>query len=348
MDKKWVVGASPHIASGESTSRIMWQVVAALIPAGIWAVIQFGPQALRVIGLCVVACVVCEAVIQKFRGRPVTVCDGSAVVTGLLLAYVLPAQVVVEGKLQPMPWFVPVVGSIVAIGVAKHAFGGLGNNIWNPALVGRAFVQVSWAKYVSLSQWAVPRYSGEGLVDSTTAATVKGMVDGTTAATALYAKTASYSTADLFLGRIPGSMGEISALLLLVGGIYLIARRYVDWRLPACFFVAVAALSVVLPVKEGAAWMHTVNSPLDHLFAGGVMIGALFMASDMVTSPLTGRGQAIFGLGCGILTVLIRFYTGYPEGVCYAILLMNTARPLIDRHTRPSVFGAKTRAQSSA
>ena len=265
-----------------------------------------------------------------------TVYDGSAVVTGLLLAYVLPAQVVVGGEVQLLPWFVPVVGSIVAIGVAKQAFGGLGNNIWNPALVGRAFVQVSWAKYVSLSQWAVPRIHGEGLVD------------GTTAATALYTKKTLYSTADLFLGRIPGSMGEISALLLLAGGIYLIARGYVDWRLPACCFAAVAALSVVLPAKEGAAWIHAVNNPLDHLFAGGVMIGALFMASDMVTSPLTHRGQAVFGLGCGILTVLIRFYTGYPEGVCYAILLMNTARPLIDRHTRPSAFGAKTPWESLA
>jgi len=330
MDRKWVVSVSPHIASTESTSRIMWQVVAALIPAGIWAVIQFGPGVLWVVGLCVVTCVACEAIIQKLRGRPVTVHDGSAVVTGLLLAYVLPAQVVVEGEVRLMPWFVPVVGSIVAIAVAKQAFGGLGNNIWNPALVGRAFVQVSWAKYVSLSQWAVPRIRGEGLVDATTAAT------------ALYTKKALYTTADLFLGRIPGSIGEISALLLLAGGIYLIARKYVDWRLPACYFAAVAVLAVVLPAKEGAACIHAVNNPLDHLFAGGVMIGALFMASDMVTSPLTHRGQAVFGLGCGILTVLIRFYTGYPEGVCYAILLMNTTRPLIDRHTRPSVFGAKT------
>jgi len=303
----------------------MWQVVLALIPAGAWAVYLFGPEVLWIIGLSVGTAVITEWVIQKCRRVAVTITDGSAVVTGLLLAYVLPSHVPTEAN-EPrvLPWFVPVVGAAVAIGIAKQAFGGLGCNIWNPALIGRAFAQVAWPQYVSLAQWKMPI----GLdIQATTGATGLAVRKGT-----------AYTLAQQFFGVEPGCIGEVSAFLLILGGGYLIVRGYVNWRLPLAYLGSVAALVVVLPVPaDKAAWWS--HDAAYHLFAGGLMLGAFFMATDMVTSPLTNLGQWIFGLGCGILTVLIRFYTEYPEGVCYSILLMNTARPLIDRHTRPKPFG---------
>jgi len=344
----------------------MWQVVLALIPAGAWGVYRFGAAALWVVALSVAAAVVTEALIQYLAKKPITIRDGSAVVTGLLLAYVLPSHGVREGQLTLLPWYVPVVGAFVAIAIAKHCFGGLGQNVWNPALVGRAFVQVSFPTLVTLSQWPAPWREGDAL----------------TQATALAKETTTdYRILDLFLGRCPGCIGEVSALLLLVGGIYLMLRKYVDWRMVTAYLGAVVLLTALVPAKPDTAWAEDPayaqkriaaeadktaddeQAPeaeektdetypwlanrdrfeliLYHLFAGGLMLGALYMASDMVTSPLVPKGQIIFGLGCGALTVLIRFRAGLPEGVCYAILLMNTARPLIDRHTRPRILGER-------
>jgi len=346
MERTWTVSTSPHLRSPESIPRIMWQVVAALIPAGFWAVYAFGAGALRVIALSVVAAVAAEALLQRLRGGKVTVSDGSAFLTGLLLAYCLPAYTTAASAaggegVAPLPWFVPVVGAVVAIAIAKQAFGGLGGNIWNPALVGRAFVQVAWPSHVSLTQWPSPRG-----VDAVTQATPLTALKGAlaTGSAQVGGLVTWRGVGDLFLGKVAGSLGEVSALLLLLGGAYLIARGYVDWRLPLSY-LAVVFVGALL---YGALRYHVPQGDLPrlglyHLFAGGVMLGAFFMATDMVTTPLTRRGQVIFGLGCGVLTVLIRFARGYPEGVCYSILLMNTATPLIDRHTRPRVFGSRTR-----
>jgi len=252
------------------------------------------------------------------------------------------------GELTLLPAYVPIVGSFVAIAIAKHAFGGLGHNIWNPALVGRAFVHVAFASQMNPPRWPWPR----GL-------------DAVTQATAL-AKEGdfTYEYLSLFAGNVPGCIGEVSAVLLIIGGAYLIYEGYVDWRVPATYVGAVFLLAWILPTRmpgahpnaplyglfTGAAssvWpaggAGLPNDPLYHVLSGGLMLGAFFMATDMVTSPLTRWGQFVFALGCGVLTALIRFYTGFPEGVCYSILIMNTVRPLIDRWTQPAVFGARTR-----
>lgn len=361
---EWSVSVSPHVKDKETTGRIMWSVAAALAPAGIWSVWLFGPATLYVIALSVLSCVCTEALIQKMRGRRATLGDGSAVVTGLLLAYVLPSHslVVSEGTVQGLTllkWYVPVVAGLVSIAIAKHCFGGLGHNIWNPALVGRAFVQLGFAGHVNLARWPWPHGT-----DAVTHATEA--VDAVTRATALAKEVAEtpWSLWDLFIGNCPGSLGEVSALLLLVGAAFLIVMKYVDWRLPMSYLLALVVCATLFAWKapeniapwtrefsaqfaalrqgEAAAttflnqWLHFAGM---QIFAGGVIIGAFFMATDMVTSPLTRKGQVIFGLGCGALTALIRFYSGYPEGVCYSILLMNTVRPWIDRFTRPRIIG---------
>ena len=346
---EWTVSASPHLRESENISQIMWSVVAALIPAGIWSVYVFGPAVLYVIALCVGAAVLTEMLVQRLRGRPQTIADGSAVLTGLLLAYVLPSHsVTANGELILLKWYVPVLGAIVAIAIAKHCFGGLGHNIWNPALIGRAFVQLSFASQVSLTKWPWPR----------------GVLDGVTSATALSGEAAatSFPVSRLFIGHCPGSLGEVSAFLLLVGGLYLIARKHVNFRLPLGYLLTLVLLTTLFawsPRGRMVPWMADFARSFQALrsgsgtgfftswlgfsarqmFAGGVMLGAFFMATDMVTSPLSAKGQFVFGVGCGVFTALIRFYTAYPEGVCYAILLMNTVRPYIDRYTRPRVLG---------
>jgi len=330
-EKQLIVSTSPHIRSPENVSRIMWTVAAALAPAGVWAWYWFGFAALRVIAFSVIAAMATELILQKFfRRQAVTLSDGSAVVTGLLLAYVLPANA---------PWYVPVVGASVGIAIGKQAFGGLGYNIWNPALVGRAFVQFAYPTCISMGQW--PTYP-----------------DGATHASPLMRKLAEaggsdlgWKLSDLFLGRCPGCIGEVSALLLLAGALFLIWRGYVRWQLPVAYLVAVYVLATILPCKtgfmpfmgeagpDGRTMNQIFGEGLYHLCAGGVVIGAFFMATDMVTSPLSIKGQIVFGAGAGLLTMLIRLYGGYPEGVCYSILLMNTATPIIDRYTKPRKYG---------
>ncbi len=353
-EHRWVVSASPHLRLPESTPRIMWSVAAALAPAGAWGVYLFGWHALYVIGLCVFSCVMTEYLIQKLSGKPVTIHNGSAVVTGLLLAYVLPSHSVMElaggGKvLVLLKWQVPVIGSVAAIAIAKHAFGGLGHNIWNPALVGRAVVQLSFGKHVSLAQWPWPL----GEIGA----------DAVTQATALAKFSPEYSVRELFFGIVPGCIGEVSAFFLLIGAVFLIARRYIDWRLPLGYIFALVALATLFAWSPGSQtpWVNRFAETFaalragdidfdvfsrawlvfagQQIFAGGLILGAFYMATDMVTSPISHKGQFVFGLGCGVLTALIRSFGAYPEGVCYSILLMNTLRPYIDRLTRPRVIG---------
>ncbi|NIA21518.1 MAG: RnfABCDGE type electron transport complex subunit D [Anaerolineaceae bacterium] len=376
------VSSSPHIRHPDSVPRIMWSVAAALTPALLLSGYLFGYRAYLVVALSVLTAVVCEGLAQRFRKVPVTVGDGSAVVTGLLVAFCMPATV---------RWFVPVVGSAAAILIAKQCFGGLGYNIWNPALVGRAVVHTSFAVDMNPSEYPVVQISPSGhtlaarvtdffrhfTVDvgtfgsdgsatdvvsgaSPMAVLKKGLAAPDSVAASLTEQFRSVldgrapSLWDAFWGHIGGNLGEVSALLLLAGVVYLVLRGYVRWYVPVLYLGTVALLASVLPLPLGSlasgeskwVWAAALQAggaglkfPLYHLVCGGLMLGALYMATDMVTSPLSRKGQIVFALGCGLLTALIRLYGGYPEGVCYSILLMNTAAPLIDRWTRPRIFG---------
>lgn len=327
--KGLLVGPSPHVAAPDSIPRIMWSVVMALTPALLMAWANFGWYALSVVGVSVATAVVTEATIQRLRGVEVTVGDGSAVLTGMLLAMTLPPNV---------PLYIPLVGSAFAIGVAKHAFGGLGCNIWNPALVGRAFLLAAYSGYVVMSKWPVvnTRFSGNILTDAITRATPLAVLKS---APLEFFK--QYSLWDLATGLIPGSIGETSAIALVAGGVFLILRGVVNWRLPLSYVLTVAIMVLILPLKSGLGGdpIFMIKYSLAHAISGGLILGAFFMATDMVTSPLTSKGQVIFGVGCGVLVAVIRLWGGYPEGVCYSILIMNTFTWLIDRLTQPKVFG---------
>ena len=334
MDQKLLITSSPFLRETDTIPRVMWNVVVALLPAVIIAIYFFGPRAAFVMALAVASALAAELACLRLRKKPMAhALDGSAAVTGLLLAMLLPASA---------PWYCPVVGSAFAVAIAKHCFGGLGHNVWNPALAGRIFLQFSYPVKISLSKWPTPRLLFGGIETYGT--------DGLTQASPLFKEAASsYDPLSLFLGNgVSGCIGETCKLALLIGGLYLIARRYVDWRVPLVYIATVFALSAVLPVSEPAdpsaaplPWW--INNPLYHVLSGGLFLGAFFMATDMVTSPVTRAGRMIFAAGCGVLVVLIRLYGGYPEGVAFSIVIMNTTTPLIDRWVRPRLYGSKTR-----
>ena len=316
---KFMVSASPHIRCDESISKIMWSVNAALAPAALFSIYNFGMPALMNMVLCIVAAMATEYLILKWQDKPMVVNDGSAFLTGVLLAMNIPAT---------LPWYMPILGSIFAIGIAKHTMGGLGFNIFNPALIGRASILASWP--VAMTTWPLSK-------------DMIGTVDGLTSATPLgilklqgYEKLVEHfgdkgtMYKDMFLGMRPGSMGETSALLLILGGIFLIYKGYIKWQVPVLMIGTVGVLTAV-----------SGGDPLLHMMSGGLILGAFYMATDMVTIPITTKGQIIFAVGAGALTVLIRLQGGYPEGVCYAILLMNCVTPLIDRFVRPVKYGAR-------
>jgi electron transport complex protein RnfD len=344
--KDLVVGPGPHIGKGDSIPSIMWSVVAALIPALLVSAANFGLYALAVTIVSILSAVVTEAAIQHLRKTKITILDGSAVVTGILLAFTLPPNV---------PLYLPVIGSIFAIGIAKHAFGGLGMNIWNPALAGRAFLLAGYSGFMVMSKWPILGDLFRGDIRS-----VEAITRATPCAVLKAAPLAffdHYRLWELFTGRVPGCIGETSAAALIIGGVFLIARRIVNWRMPLSYILSVMVLVVILPVHaEGgkllAFWqagfwagpLSVLMRSLAHALSGGLVLGAFFMATDMVTSPLTNKGQVIFGAGCGFLVAIIRFYGGYPEGVCYSILIMNTLVWFIDRVTKPNFFGERANA----
>lgn len=310
------VSASPHIRSDESISRIMWTVNLTLAPAAVFSVYRFGMPAFMTMVICIAAAVATEYLILKWREKPMAINDGSAFMTGLLLAMNIPAN---------LPWYMPLFGSVAAIAIAKHTMGGLGYNIFNPALVGRAILLASWP--VAMTTW--PEMSSK--VDGVTSATPLGILklQGYEKLVEVFGdKVEMYQS--LFLGSRSGSMGETSALLLILGGAFLIYRGYINWQVPVVMIGTVGALT--------AAFGH---DPLLHMMSGGLILGAFFMATDMVTTPITVKGQIVFAAGAGALTVLIRLLGGYPEGVCYAILLMNCVTPLIDLWIKPAKFGAR-------
>lgn len=300
---KFVLSPSPHFRSPESTPRIMLTVIACLAPAGFWSLHAFGRRAGAVIAVSIISALAFEWLARRFvfRNGP-RLGDGSAALTGLLLAYCLPPGI---------PLWQVVIGAFFAVFVAKECFGGLGQNIFNPALIGRAALLASFP--VAMTSWQY-----DGVTRATPLALLRG------------APGEPPPPIDLFLGRIPGSIGEVSALLLLLGGLVLLVRRIIDWRIPVVFIATVASLSPLFG-----------REALREILSGGLFLGAFFMATDYVSSPIHPRGRLLFGAGCGLLTVLIRNLGGYPEGVCYAILLMNILVPLIDRHTAPRVFGVE-------
>jgi electron transport complex protein RnfD len=330
--EKLIVSTSPHIRSDESVPRIMWTVVISLIPAAAVGCYFFGMRGdgtfsfrpvFVLLGSIAVA-VATEAIILGLRGKGArNALDGSAVITGMLFAMVCSSNI---------PWYVVVLGSFFSIAVAKQMFGGLGYNIWNPALIGRAFALMAWGVEMG-KRWPVPMHA-DALSGATPLDVLKTQDP----------LVAPYSVWNLFIGRVPGCLGETSALLLLVGGIFLIARKYVDWRIPLSYIVTAVILCLVIPFKKemNLSWFNNLSifeKAGYYAFSGGLFLGAFFMATDMVTSPMTKKGALIFGIGCGALTALIRKLGGYPEGVCYSILLMNTATPIIDRWTKPKKFG---------
>ena len=307
LEEKLVVSSSPHQRTTLSVEKIMFFVIIALLPSVIASVYFFGFYALAVMATGIAAAVITEGIIVKYLlERDQTIQDGSAALTGLLLAMCLPPTI---------PLWTTALGAAFAVGVGKMAFGGIGCNIFNPAHVGRAFLLAAYPAY--MTSWAWPKTATA--VDALTSATPLALLKSQGIATPYW---------DLLIGNVGGSLGETSALALLIGGLLLIYLKLIDWRIPAAYLGTVVVLALLLG-----------QDPLFHLLAGGLMIGAFFMATDYVTSPVTTKGRLIFGVGCGLLTILIRLFGGYPEGVCYSILLMNACVPLIDRYTIPRVYG---------
>ena len=313
MKNNLLVSGSPHIHNKNSISRIMWAVVISLIPTGIAGVIIFGIDALWVTLVAVIAAVLTELILQIWSKKKITVLDGSAVITGILLAFNLPSNV---------PLWLPVVGAIFSIAIGKQVFGGIGQNIFNPALVGRVFLMASWPKYMTTF---VKPFNYDAVTSATPLAALKeGKI------------LEHISYLDLFLGKHGGCIGEVCILALLIGAAFLLIRGYITWHIPVSYIFTTAAFVYIF---GGAGLFH--GDWLFHILSGGLILGAFFMATDYVATPLTLRGQLIFGVGCGLLTAVIRIWGGYPEGVSYAILMMNGATPFIDRYTKSRIYGAR-------
>ena len=321
----FTISASPHIRDSETIPHIMWQVNLALLPAAVFAVWWFGLTALINMMTGIVFAVGAEYSWQKAMHKPVTAFDGSACITGLLLVM----------SMSPiLPPYMVAIGSVLAIIVAKQSMGGLGFNIFNPAHIGRAALMVSWP--VAMTTWTkIQDFSSLPGVDVMTSATPLNILkqQGYDALISTFGSQSGLYWS-MFIGTRNGSLGETSTVLLLLGGLYLIWRGYINWVVPAAMILTVGLLTWIF----GPAGLFT-GDPLFHMMAGGLILGAFFMATDMVTIPITITGQIIFAVGAGAITVLIRLAGGYPEGVCYSLLLMNAVTPLIDRFVKPDIFG---------
>ncbi len=321
------VSPSPHSYGKENVSGIMYRVILALVPALALSLVFFGLGALIVTSVAIVSCILFEYLITKFLLKTEsTIKDGSAILTGLLLAFNVPSN---------LPIWIIVVGSLVAIGVGKMSFGGLGKNPFNPALVGRVFLFISFP--VQMTSWPKVIESRMAYLDATTGATPLGILKeglkNGESVSSLMGHIPEYS--QLFLGNMGGSLGEISAAALILGGLFLLWKKIITWHIPVSIIGTVVAFTGIL-------WLVNPEQYLDpgfHLLAGGMMLGAIFMATDMVTSPMTGKGQIIFGVGIGVITIVIRVFGAYPEGVSFAILIMNAFVPLIDKYIKPKRFG---------
>ena len=319
MENNLIVSPSPHIHGGDSISKNMYGVLIALVPAFLVSLYYFGLGALIVTATSVVACVLFEYLIQKFlMKKEPTVCDGSAILTGVLLAFNLPSN---------LPVWIILIGALAAIGIGKMSFGGLGNNIFNQALVGRVFLLISFP--AQMTMW--PEVGQlTAYTDATTGATVLSLMNEG-------ALDKLPTLVDMLLGKMGGSLGEVSALALLLGLVFMLWKKIITWQIP---------VSILLTVFVFTGIMHLVNpvqyaSPFVHLLSGGLMLGAIFMATDYVTSPMSKNGMLVYGVGIGILTTVIRLFGSYPEGMSFAILIMNAFTPLINSYIKPKHFGGK-------
>jgi len=326
-----IVSGSPHVHGDTSVKKIMYGVVIAMVPAILVSVYFFGLDALRVLVVSSLACLFFEWVIQKYLIKgPITINDGSALVTGVLLAFNVPSN---------LPTWILIIGAFAAIAIAKMSFGGLGKNPFNPALVGRVFLLISFP--VQMTSWPIPRplFAGGAVTDAVTGPTPLGLLkDGLK-----MGKTVPEMMPEMpgyiqeLLGNQGGSLGEVSAIALIIGAIYMLGRKIITWHVPVAYLLSVFAFTGILYLIDPALYVN----PLFHLVTGGLILGVFFMATDMVSTPLSAKAMIIFGLGCGVLTVIIRVWGAYPEGVSFAILIMNAFAPLINRGFKPKRFGEK-------
>lgn len=338
LEPQWAVSVSPHIRMGRTTAGIMWTVSASLMPVMLLSIYVFGLRGLLITLVSVISCMVVEAISQKALGRPVSVGDGSAVLTGILMAFVIPPGV---------PYWLPIIGAVAAIFINKELMGGLGFNIWNPALVGRALLMASfpvymtaaWIPPIDWSKSALDIYVGGGL-DAVSTATPLGLLKqyGLAALTQQFGDLSTIYW-NFFKGIKPGCIGETSGLLILLGGLFMMIRGIITWHIPVSTIATVAVLAWIF---GGETWFS--GQPLVHVLSGGLMLGAFYMATDYVTSPTQKSAQIVFGIGVGALTLLIRLKGGYPEGVAYSILLMNCLTPSLEEWFKPKRFAPPKQA----
>ncbi len=326
---KLIASSSPHIRSNEDTRSIMLDVIIAMLPALCMSIYVFGFQALVLTAISVASCMFWEWGYRKAMKKSCAIGDLSAVVTGMLLAFVCPVS---------LPWWAIVIGAFFSIVVVKQLYGGIGCNFLNPALAGRAVLVASYAG--AMTTWVTPAEKlplfGSAADVATGATPLALMKDG--------AFDQLPTVMDMFLGKIGGSLGEVSALMLLLGGVYLIIRKVISWQIPVSYIATVAVISLI----SAPAGIGAMDYMLYSIFGGGLMLGAIFMATDYATSPVTKAGQLIFGIGCGLLTVFIRRFGSYPEGVCYSILIMNCCTWLLDKYVKPTIYGAPKKEKKEA
>ena len=331
MANKFIVAPAPHVHSAQSTQSLMRDVLVALIPALAVSTMVYGWAALKVTAIAVISSILVEYLIQKFLlGGKNTIWNLSAVVTGVLLAFNLPSTI---------PWWIIVIGAVVAIGVGKMTFGGLGRNPFNPALVGRVFLLIAYPVQMT----SFPQPTMTGYVDALSGATPFADVKAAAAKADGVISLANIDLLNMFSGAMPGSLGEIAAMALLVGGLFLLWRKVITWHIPVSILTTMALFAFVVAVAQGGDAALMYELPIFHLVAGGAMLGAIFMATDYVTSPMTGKGMIIYGIGIGVITMVIRFWGAYPEGMSFAILLMNSVTPLIDKYVKPKRFGINSK-----
>ncbi|MBI4744203.1 MAG: RnfABCDGE type electron transport complex subunit D [Actinobacteria bacterium] len=313
-NKPLIISVSPHVKDETTTAKIMLYVILALLPAALLSIYLYKLYAVQVLFFSLVSALMTEYLFQKYMKLSFTLNNLSAIVTGLLLALTLPPKI---------PWWIAFIGGIIAIGLGKQVFGGLGYNLFNPALVARAILLLSWPKYMTKAWYKTIA------VDSVSKATPLYLAKEAREGLIHFGTSNFYKT--FLFSNTSGTLGEVSVILLLAGGIFLIYMKIIDWRIPLSYIATTAVLTVFMK-----------GDPIFYLLAGGLMLGAFFMATDYVTSPITRKGRVIFGIGCGMVTVLLRFYSSLPEGVMFSILFMNACAPLIDKYTQPKVFGTKT------
>ena len=324
---QFTISGSPHVHGEESTKKIMYSVVIAMLPMFLVSIYFFGLNALRVVAISVASCLLIEWLIQKYMIKgPNTISDGSALVTGMLLAFNVPANI---------PWWMLVIGAAVSIGIAKMSFGGLGKNPFNPALVGRVFMLISFP--VAMTTWPVPHpVFSNTVLDAVTGPTPLGILkEGLAQGLTVEEITKNIDYIDLLIGNRGGSLAEMCAIAILIGGLFLIIRRVIDWQTPVIIIATVAIIAGICWLINPAQYVN----PLYHILSGGLLLGAFFMATDMVTTPMTMGGKIVFSIGVGALTIIIRLWGAYPAGMSFAILIMNAFVPLINKGFKPKRFG---------